>query len=278
MQERRNTIYIDAANLILGSKNFIPTTYDIFYLLVYLKDKYRAQRCVYFTGKFNEYEIDYEFLRVLGVEIVFKKLYRQDEKTKANCDVEISHRITLDIKDDLVDKVILVSGDGDFAPLLDYVISNKKEANLFAISRKSTAYILAQRKFLKMVYLEDIVNLLIKGKGPAGHVVPEGKLFIKSSITPPQNLSSQSGRIVERKVNAEFFEIILSGKKKFETRLGDLDIKEGDTLLLREVKDGIYTGREVSKKVLYTKYFKVQDYHWKLEDIIDKGLVTISFD
>lgn len=111
---------------------------------------------------------------------------------------------------------------------------------------------------------------------PLARGISGAEAISNKSIASPQNLSS--GRVVERKVNTVFFDIILSGKKKFETRLGDLDIKEGDTLLLREVKDNEYTGREISKKVLYTKYFKVQDYHWSMEEILDKGLVTISFD
>ena len=40
--------------------------------------------------------------------------------------------------------------------------------------------------------------------------------------------------IVYKKVWPEFFEKIISGKKKFELRLADFEINEGDTLVLDE--------------------------------------------
>lgn len=55
---------------------------------------------------------------------------------------------------------------------------------------------------------------------------------------------------IEKKTWPEFFEEILNGKKKFELRLADFDIKSGDILVLREwdpeTKD--YTGRKIEKK------------------------------
>jgi len=35
--------------------------------------------------------------------------------------------------------------------------------------------------------------------------------------------------IIKKKIWPEFFELIKSGKKKFELRVVDFDIKEGDT-------------------------------------------------
>ena len=39
---------------------------------------------------------------------------------------------------------------------------------------------------------------------------------------------------IKKKTWPEYFEAILSGKKKFDMRLADFDIQEGDTLLLEE--------------------------------------------
>lgn len=39
---------------------------------------------------------------------------------------------------------------------------------------------------------------------------------------------------VIKKINPEFFDAIDSGKKKYELRLNDEDISEGDTLILKE--------------------------------------------
>lgn len=41
-------------------------------------------------------------------------------------------------------------------------------------------------------------------------------------------------KINKKKVWPEYFENILSGKKKYELRLNDFDVKEGDVLVLEE--------------------------------------------
>lgn len=41
---------------------------------------------------------------------------------------------------------------------------------------------------------------------------------------------------IHKKVWKEYFEKIISGKKKFELRLDDFDVNEGDTLVLEELK------------------------------------------
>ena len=51
----------------------------------------------------------------------------------------------------------------------------------------------------------------------------------------------------------DFFEPILSGKKKFELRINDRKFNVGDELYLREFDDrtGKYTGRSIRKRVTY---------------------------
>lgn len=40
--------------------------------------------------------------------------------------------------------------------------------------------------------------------------------------------------IIKKKIWPKFFEEVKSGKKKFEVRVADFNIKEGDTLILEE--------------------------------------------
>ena len=60
-------------------------------------------------------------------------------------------------------------------------------------------------------------------------------------------------KIIKKKAWSELFEKVLSGKKKFDIRLADFDIKEGDILILEEYnpKTKQYTGRVIKKKVGY---------------------------
>lgn len=55
---------------------------------------------------------------------------------------------------------------------------------------------------------------------------------------------------VEKKTWPELFELVLKGKKNFDLRLADFDLKEGDILVLKEFdpKAGKFSGRSIEKK------------------------------
>lgn len=82
---------------------------------------------------------------------------------------------------------------------------------------------------------------------------------------------------IEKKIDKEYFEKILSGEKKFELRLADWKCCEGDILVLREVDDGRkYTGREIEKEVAYI--IETKDFNCFTKDEIEKyGFQIISF-
>jgi uncharacterized LabA/DUF88 family protein len=122
--QNKTVVYIDAANIILSAKN-IELDLNIFKLIKKIKDKYRSEKIIYFTGKFPSMKDFFVELKKIDVDIVFKEIYNENNKQKANCDVEISHKFTYDIDHGLVNNVILCSGDGDFAHILDFANSKK---------------------------------------------------------------------------------------------------------------------------------------------------------
>lgn len=80
-----------------------------------------------------------------------------------------------------------------------------------------------------------------------------------------------------KKVKKVYFESILAGKKSFELRLGDFEIKEGDTLILEEEdENGKLSGRKVERIVKYIGTVDLKNTHWPTEEIIEKGLKIIS--
>jgi len=84
---------------------------------------------------------------------------------------------------------------------------------------------------------------------------------------------------IEKKVWPEYFQKIVDGLKKYELRLADFDIKEGDILILKEwdPRSRKYTGREISKKVTYI--LKTNDVRfWDKKEIDRYGLQIISFE
>jgi ASC-1-like (ASCH) protein len=84
---------------------------------------------------------------------------------------------------------------------------------------------------------------------------------------------------IRKKVWKEYFEKIVSGKKKLELRLADFDVNEGDILILDEWdKDKKeYTGRSVTVTVTYILKTKGQTF-WSQEDVDKYGFQVIQFE
>ena len=93
---RKTFVYIDAANIILSAQNN-AFDLDMMRLIRHLKDSFRGAQMIYFTGRFKSKLLKYNELEKVGVEMVYKEIYNEENKAKANCDVEIAHRMTLDI-------------------------------------------------------------------------------------------------------------------------------------------------------------------------------------
>lgn len=84
---------------------------------------------------------------------------------------------------------------------------------------------------------------------------------------------------VKKKVWPEYFQQILNGKKKFELRLADFDLKEGDILVLEEYdpETDTYTGRKIKKKAKSIIKFNPTRMH-RVEDIKKFGFYIIEME
>ncbi len=88
-------------------------------------------------------------------------------------------------------------------------------------------------------------------------------------------------RIV-KKILPEYFYAIASGKKKFEFRVADFDVAEGDILVLEEwnsldPETRQKTGRVIEKKVTYVGKFDADTFGQK-EDIEKHGFYVLSLE
>jgi hypothetical protein len=89
-------------------------------------------------------------------------------------------------------------------------------------------------------------------------------------------------RTIIKKIDTEWFEMILSGKKKFELRLADFDIEEGDTLRLEEwvgeKQNRKPTGRVIEKVVTYVQKPNLQEWIKQQPELLNKSFFVIQFD
>lgn len=74
--------------------------------------------------------------------------------------------------------------------------------------------------------------------------------------------------IIKKKIYKEYFDEVVSGKKKFELRPADFEVKKGDTLILEEwdKQKKKYTGRKVEAIVTYVLKTKKTAF-WTDEEI-----------
>jgi len=85
---------------------------------------------------------------------------------------------------------------------------------------------------------------------------------------------------IRKKIWPEYFDDVASGKKKFELRLNDFEVNEGDILILEEwdPKTKSYTGRKTEKKVTGVNRFNLDKLFWPKEKIEEKGIQIISIE
>ncbi len=82
---------------------------------------------------------------------------------------------------------------------------------------------------------------------------------------------------IEKKTWPKCFQAILEGRKNFDLRLADFNIKEGDILVLREWDSDKkeYTGRQIKKEVTYI--LKIKDVKfWTNNEVKKYGYQIIS--
>lgn len=89
-------------------------------------------------------------------------------------------------------------------------------------------------------------------------------------------------KTVTKKIDPEWFEMILSGKKKFELRLADFDIAEGDILRLEEWsgegEERKPTGRSIEKTATYMQKIDVKKWIEDQPELLEKSFYLIGFE
>lgn len=92
---------------------------------VYLRDKYKVDKAFLFLGYMSKNERLYAYLREAGYILVFRPtLEYRSGIIKGNCDAELVLHSMIEFLN--YDKAIIVSGDGDFHCLIEYLENKKK--------------------------------------------------------------------------------------------------------------------------------------------------------
>ncbi len=112
----------------------------------YLKLKHGVSKAFLFIGYVEENKPLYEYLKHSGYICVFKKVIEYKDKdivTKGNIDADLVLHTMLEFPH--YDKAIIVSGDGDFYPLIEYLLKENKLLKVITPNKKYSSLLL---KFL----------------------------------------------------------------------------------------------------------------------------------
>ena len=94
-------------------------------------------------------------------------------------------------------------------------------------------------------------------------------------------------KTITKKIDTHWFDLIEAGKKKYELRVADFDIEEGDILRLEEWTEDDWngnkgerqpTGRFIEKRVNFTRKVDLHKWIENQPEIIEKGFYVIQFD
>lgn len=119
-----NFAFIDSQNLNLGIKE-IGWKLDFKKFRRYLEEKYSVNKAYIFIGYVPGNEPLYTNLQSMGYICIFKPtLELKDGRVKGNVDAELVLHTMIQISN--FNKAIIVSGDGDFYCLVEYLLEQKK--------------------------------------------------------------------------------------------------------------------------------------------------------
>jgi len=152
MHSREKTFaYIDAANLHKGVGN-LGWRLDYRRFRIWLKEKYSIERAYLFIGLVPKYKDLYTSLQEAGFTLIFKETsYDNDGKVKGNCDADLVLKAAVDFYEKKCDKTIIVSNDGDYASLVNFL--KEKGVFLSLISPSNKCSFLLRKANVPILYL-----------------------------------------------------------------------------------------------------------------------------
>ena len=120
----------------------------------YLEDKYGVRKAFIFIGYMPTNESLYTSLQEYGYILIFKPtLSLPDGKPKGNIDAELVLHTMIEYQN--YDKVVIVTGDGDFHCLIEYLKKQNKLRRIIIPNRVKFSSLL--RKFASdMTFMNDL--------------------------------------------------------------------------------------------------------------------------
>ncbi len=148
--KQENYAFIDSQNLNLGVRS-LGWKLDFGKFRQYLITKYNVKKTFLFIGFIRGNQMLYTYLQSVGYICIFKPTLELREnknrvKVKGNVDAELVLHAMIEYKN--YDKAIIVSGDGDFHCLIEYL---EEKGKLLKIITPNKRYSSLLKKFTQYI-------------------------------------------------------------------------------------------------------------------------------
>ncbi|MDP2665637.1 MAG: NYN domain-containing protein [bacterium] len=165
----QNLAFIDGQNLHMGTakREVDPWKIDLARFRVYLERKYNVSEAYYFLGYVQETNQElYEEIQKAGFVLIFREHNpAMIGKKKGNVDSDIIFHIMKKMykKEDFA-KIFLVSGDGDYKLLVDFLIEENKFRKILFPNKKFASSLYKKLGSQYFDYLENVRRKIGKKK------------------------------------------------------------------------------------------------------------------
>ncbi|MDQ5912050.1 MAG: hypothetical protein QG568_263 [Patescibacteria group bacterium] len=161
----KNLAYIDGQNLYMGTTmSDKPWKVDLAKFRIYLEKKYNVKEAYYFLGYVQDANQElYEEIQKAGFILVFRQHNpAMIGKKKGNVDSDIIFQVMKRlIKNPDFEHIILVSGDGDYKILIDFLLEEKRFKKILFPNKKFASSLY---KVIGSAYFDYLENKDVKGK------------------------------------------------------------------------------------------------------------------
>jgi uncharacterized LabA/DUF88 family protein len=154
--ELNNYAFIDGANLHKGIAE-LGWKLDYKRFRVFLKQKYNINKAYLFLGFISKNSRMYKDLQDWGYTIVFKPTVPNGKgEVKGNTDAEFVLQSVSDFYEKKYHQAVLVTGDGDFACLADFLKNKNSLKIILSPNHKKCSILLKQHPLFTITFLSDL--------------------------------------------------------------------------------------------------------------------------
>lgn len=156
--KEQNYAFIDSQNLNLSIKS-LGWKLDFQKFHTYLKEKYNVTKAYLFIGFIEGNNDLYKSLQDSGFVCIFKPtLTYKNGKTKGNCDAELVLQTMIELPH--YNKAVIITGDGDFHCLIQYLIHENKLKKLLIPNQKKYSALLKKFPSQFLAFISDLQHKL----------------------------------------------------------------------------------------------------------------------